>query len=70
MKILYIANLSKKGNNPMTILNTPIINSTTKSILLQENLEVMHHTKVLHPSVEDYFENFDGSQYLPRPWLR
>jgi len=36
----------------------------------QENLEVMRHTKVLHPSVEDYFENFDGSQYLPRPWLR
>ena len=19
---------------------------------------------------QDYFENFDGSQYLPRPWLR
>jgi len=36
----------------------------------QENIEVVKHTKVLHPSVEDYFEHFDGSQYLPRPWLR
>lgn len=36
----------------------------------QENLEVVKHTKILHPSVEDYFEQFDGSQYLPRPWLR
>jgi len=36
----------------------------------QENIEVVKHTKILHPSVEDYFEHFDGSQYLPRPWLR
>jgi len=36
----------------------------------QENLETVKHTKILHPSVEDYFESFDGSQYLPRPWLR
>jgi len=36
----------------------------------QENLEVVKHTKILHPSTDDYFENFDGSQYLPRPWLR
>jgi len=36
----------------------------------QENLEVVKHTAILHPSTEDYFENFDGSQYLPRPWLR
>ena len=38
--------------------------------VFQENVEVIKHTKILHPSVEDYFENFDGSQYLPRPWLR
>jgi len=36
----------------------------------QENIEVIKNTKVLHPSVEDYFEKFDGSQYLPRPWLK
>jgi len=36
----------------------------------QDNIEVVRNTKILHPSVEDYFENFDGSQYLPRPWLK
>ncbi|XP_023342689.1 uncharacterized protein LOC111712341 [Eurytemora carolleeae] len=36
----------------------------------QENMEIVKHTKILHPSVDDYFEHFDGSQYLPRPWLR
>jgi len=36
----------------------------------QENIQVIKNTKILHPSTEDYFENFDGSQYLARPWLR
>ena len=36
----------------------------------QENIEVIKNTRVLHPSIEDYFEKFDGSQYLPRPWLK
>lgn len=36
----------------------------------QDNIEVVKHTAILHPSTEDYFENFDGSQYLARPWLR
>jgi len=36
----------------------------------QENFQVVKNRKVLHPSIEDYFENHDGAQYLPRPWLR
>ncbi len=36
----------------------------------QENLEVVRQVKILHPSVDEYFEHFDGSQYLPRPWLK
>ena len=36
----------------------------------QENIEVIKGTKVLHPSIDDYFEAYDGSQYLPRPFLR
>ncbi len=36
----------------------------------QENIEVVKQVKILHPSVEEYFEDFDGSQYLPRPWLK
>jgi len=37
----------------------------------QENFEVVTSgRKVLHPNLEDYFEHFDGAQYLPRPWLK
>jgi len=36
----------------------------------QENFEVIKNKKILHPRVDDYFENYDGAQYLPRPWLR
>lgn len=39
-------------------------------VTFKENMEIVKHTKILHPSVDDYFEHFDGSQYLPRPWLR
>lgn len=38
--------------------------------VVQENIEVITKTKVLHPKVEDHFESYDGSQYIPRPWLR
>ncbi len=36
----------------------------------QENIVIVNQVKVLHPSVDEYFEKFDGSQYLPRPWLK
>jgi len=36
----------------------------------QENLEVVRQLKILHPSIDEYFEAFDGSQYLMRPWLK
>ncbi|TRY73788.1 hypothetical protein TCAL_01946 [Tigriopus californicus] len=36
----------------------------------QENLEIVKQVKILHPSIEEYFESFDGSQYLARPWLK
>lgn len=36
----------------------------------EENIEIVTNTKVLHPEVDDFFEMFDGAQYLPRPWLR
>lgn len=36
----------------------------------QENIEVMKNVRLVHPSIEDYFEHFDGSQYIPRPWLK
>lgn len=36
----------------------------------QENLQIIQQTKIIHPAVDEYFENFDGTQYLPRPWLK
>lgn len=36
----------------------------------EENLEVLRQFQVIHPQIDDYFEKYDGSQYLPRPWLK
>lgn len=36
----------------------------------QENIEIIINTQILHPNLEEYFEKFDGAQYLPRPWLK
>lgn len=36
----------------------------------EENIEIISNTKILHQHTEEYFEGFDGAQYLPRPWLR
>lgn len=36
----------------------------------EENIEVVKNTRILNQDLEEYFENFDGAQYIPRPWLR
>jgi len=37
----------------------------------EENVEVAPPSvRITHPGMEDYFEAFDGAQYLPRPWLK
>lgn len=36
----------------------------------QDNLNIIINTQILHPSIDDYFEHFDGAQYIPRPWLK
>jgi hemimethylated DNA binding protein len=38
--------------------------------VVEENLEIVKQIKITHPSVDAYFENYDGSQYLARPWLK
>jgi len=40
------------------------------SYVVQENIEVVTGTVIFHPLVDDYFEHFDGKQYVPRPWLK
>lgn len=35
------------------------------------NIEIAPSSvRITHPGMEDYFESYDGAQYLPRPWLR
>ena len=36
----------------------------------EEILELVSYTRVIHPSLENYFEYFDGTRYVPRPWLQ
>eukprot|EP00118_Oscarella_pearsei_P026688 m.310292 g.310292 ORF g.310292 m.310292 type:complete len:265 (+) comp50681_c0_seq1:49-843(+) len=36
----------------------------------QDNIEIITNTKIKHPDVSDYFDSFDGAQYLPSEWLR
>uniref|UniRef100_A0A914UVA4 Hemimethylated DNA-binding domain-containing protein n=1 Tax=Plectus sambesii TaxID=2011161 RepID=A0A914UVA4_9BILA len=36
----------------------------------EENIELVENVKIMHPLVEHYFEQWDGAQYLLRPWLR
>lgn len=36
----------------------------------QDNLEVLQRTVITHPQADDFFEAFDGFQYLPRTRLK
>ncbi|GAB1605016.1 clp protease adapter protein ClpF, chloroplastic-like isoform X1 [Argonauta hians] len=36
----------------------------------QENIQVISHTQIFHPEIDNYFEKYDGTQYLPRPSIR
>lgn len=36
----------------------------------EENIEIISNMKIMHPSMDNYFETFDGAQYIPRPWLK
>ncbi|CAG0894197.1 unnamed protein product [Darwinula stevensoni] len=38
--------------------------------VVEDNIVIVRNTKVMHPAVDDYFESWDGAQYIPRPWLR
>ncbi|KAK3884405.1 hypothetical protein Pcinc_011309 [Petrolisthes cinctipes] len=36
----------------------------------QENITPIINTEVDHPDLYNFFDTFDGAQYIPRPWLR
>lgn len=36
----------------------------------QENIEIITQTEIVHPNLDNYFDSFDGAQYLMRPALK
>ena len=60
----------KKQPNYSLLVDTRDREQPQMTYVPEENMEVIRGTKVLHPKVDDYFETYDGGQYLPRPWLR
>ena len=60
----------RKQPNYSVLVDTRDREGAQTTYVVQENMEVVKNTKILHPKLDDHFENYDGSQYLPRPWLR
>jgi len=40
------------------------------SYVPESGLKLAFNSRISHPNLDDFFEAFDGAQYLPRPWLR
>lgn len=40
------------------------------SYIVEDNIEVITGKTIFHPLIDYYFEKFDGTQYVPRPWLK
>ncbi len=60
----------RKQPNYSVLVDTRDREGAQVTYVVQENMEVIKDAKVIHPKVDDYFEHYDGSQYIPRPWLR
>lgn len=35
-----------------------------------DHLQLLANVRIIHPNVDEYFEFYDGSKYVPRPWLQ
>lgn len=60
----------RKMPNYAILVDTRDRMSPQMTYVPQENLQVITSTRVMHPSMDHYFEKFDGAQYIPRPWLK
>eukprot|EP00795_Rhopilema_esculentum_P017581 gene17581-9216_t len=60
----------RKMPNYSVLVHTDDRSPAQITYIPQENFEILTDTKINHPEVEDYFEDFDGAQYVPRPWLK
>jgi len=65
-------NIQDYENQPnfAILVDTRDRRSPQKTYVPQENLVVVSNMRVIHPSIDDYFESFDGTRYIPRPYLK
>ncbi|CAF1509095.1 unnamed protein product, partial [Didymodactylos carnosus] len=41
-----------------------------KTYIPQEEIQVVTSTKIVNAQLEDYFELYDGAQYIMKPWMK
>ena len=60
----------RKQPNYSVLVDTRDRQGAQITYVVQENMEVVKNVKVFHPQLDEHFESYDGSHYLPRPWLK
>uniref|UniRef100_A0A1B6KDM2 Hemimethylated DNA-binding domain-containing protein n=1 Tax=Graphocephala atropunctata TaxID=36148 RepID=A0A1B6KDM2_9HEMI len=65
---------SKKSNTPLykILVDEDTADPSLPGVLNveQDQLYLLKNTKVSNQLLKNYFSSFDGSQYIPRPWLQ
>ncbi|XP_072036672.1 uncharacterized protein [Amphiura filiformis] len=57
-------------SNYSVLVDTRDRTSPQTTYVVEENIEIVSNTKVIHPEIDNYFEHFDGTRYLARPFLK
>uniref|UniRef100_A0A915J0W3 Hemimethylated DNA-binding domain-containing protein n=1 Tax=Romanomermis culicivorax TaxID=13658 RepID=A0A915J0W3_ROMCU len=57
--------------NYAVLVDIRSVNSNAPQVgyVVQENLELVTNTRILHPLLDSYFENYVNGRYVMRPWL-
>ncbi|XP_071476677.1 uncharacterized protein [Diadema antillarum] len=71
LELMHVSTLRYLSQpNYMILVNGQDRQSFTTAYVVQEALESVENVKVEHSQIDEYFEAFDGSRYLARPWLK
>lgn len=60
----------RKRPNYAVLVHTHDRSPAQITYVVEENIEIITDTEIIHPDADDYFDGFDGAQYTFRPWLR
>lgn len=60
----------RHGPNYSILVDTRDRPAVQTTYVPEENMEVIRSHKVIHPEIDNYFEHFDGTRYLARPFLK